>query len=437
MADHPQLKERFQREAEALATLNHPNIVTVYSVELDGEVPFLTMELVEGKGLNELIPAGGMDLERFLELALPLTEALSTAHEMGITHRDLKPANILVDEEGRLKILDFGLAKFTVETEATDQTVDMSNPLTEAGSIVGTAPYMSPEQLESKAVDARSDIFSLGVIMYEMLTGGRPFQGDSSMAVMSAVLKDTPPRVTELKADLPPHLDLIVSGCLEKKVDDRPQSAKGVRNNLRSLQRDLTSESFLDSGSRLTPPPSRSPAWMVPVLVAAAVLVAGMGSWLLVGDKGGTETMAESAAVVVADQPDERKMIAVLPFENLGESQDEYFADGLTEEITSRLAGIKGLGVISRTSAMQYKGKSVSLQEIGSQLGVDYVLEGTVRWQKSEGVSQPDPRDAPADPGIRRYPPLVLTVRSPVRRNLQRAIGHCRASRRPAEHHLA
>ena len=177
VAGNPGLKERFQREAESLATLNHPNIVTVYSVELNGEVPFLTMELVEGRPLNELIPAKGMDLDSFLNLALPLAEALSTAHEMKIVHRDLKPANILVDQQGRPKILDFGLAKLTEETDTTLQTVAMSNPLTEEGSIVGTAPYMSPEQLESKPVDARSDIFSLGIIMYEMLTGRTPLPG--------------------------------------------------------------------------------------------------------------------------------------------------------------------------------------------------------------------------------------------------------------------
>jgi non-specific serine/threonine protein kinase len=381
VAGNPNLKERFQREAESLATLNHPNIVTVFSVELDGEVPFLTMELVEGRPLNALIPAQGMDLDSFLNLALPLAEALSTAHEMKIIHRDLKPANILVDQQGRPKILDFGLAKFTEEADTTDQTVAMSNPLTEAGSIVGTAPYMSPEQLESKPVDARSDIFSLGIIMYEMLTGERPFQGDSSMAVMSAVLKDTPRRVTELKSELPPHLDLIVSGCLEKKVDDRPQSAKGVRNNLRSLQRDLSSESVLESAFRAKPPARGKPAWIMPVLVAAAIGIAGGGAWWLM-NRGETAAPAQEQAQVAAPQ-DQRKMIAVLPFENLGDSQDEYFADGLTEEITSRLAGINGLGVISRTSAMQYKGKAVSLQEVGHELGVEYVLEGTVRWQKN------------------------------------------------------
>ena len=381
---HPHLLARFQREAEALATLNHPNIVTIHSVETAGDVPFMTMELVEGKPLNEVTPADGMDLDAFFTLALPLAEALSTAHEMGITHRDLKPANILIDNEGRPKVLDFGLAKLTVETDPEDRTLAMSHPLTEAGSIVGTAPYMSPEQLENKTVDARSDIFSLGIVMYEMLTGTRPFTGDSSVAVMSSVLKDTPRRMTDLKVDLPRHLDRIVSGCLEKNPEDRPQTAKGVRNSLRSLHKDLDTDALLESGSRPAPPLRHAPAWRTPVLVAAAVLVVGFGSWLLFGRDRAPET--STAAAEVAVRQDERKMIAVLPFDNLGDSQDEYFADGLTEEITSRLASIKGLGVISRTSAMQYKGRNISLQDIGRELGVDYVLEGTVRWQRSEGA---------------------------------------------------
>ena len=264
-------------------------------------------------------------------------------------------------------------------TSAPNSAMAMVNPLTQEGGIVGTAPYMSPEQLESKPVDARSDIFSLGIIMYEMLTGERPFTGDTSMAVMSSVLKDTPPRVTDVKLDLPPHLDLIISGCLEKKVDDRPQTAKGVRNNLRMLQKDLTSDSLLQSGPRLAAPNRGKPAWMIPVLVAAAVILAGGGTWFLKGGQQGSPNLKETVALTVAPAKDERKMIAVLPFENLGNSQDEYFADGLTEEIISRLAGIKGLGVISRSSVMQYKGKTTSLKDIGHEQCSSHALSGRGR----------------------------------------------------------
>jgi len=384
VARDPRLLERFQREAEALATLNHPNIVTVYSVETAAGIPFLTMELVEGKRLDEVIPKNGMALDAFFDLALPLSEAVSAAHEMGITHRDLKPANIIVGAGGHLKVLDFGLAKLEQDIPATEQTMDLERPLTEEGSIVGTAPYMSPEQLEGGVVDARSDIFSLGILMYEMLTGERPFQGKSSMAVMSSVLKDQPRQMTELKADLPRHLERIVSGCLEKNPEHRHQTAKDVRNNLRQLQRELETEA--SSHSVVRPPVAAAkPVWKNPlvlVLAAVAVVVAG---WLVF--RPGKVVVDRQPVAVVEQAPvaDKRMKIVVLPFENLGASDDEYFADGLTEEITSRLAAIKSLGVVSRTSAMQFKDKRLPLKEIGQQLDVDYVLEGTVRWERVEG----------------------------------------------------
>ncbi len=384
VARDSRLLERFQREAEALATLNHPNIVTVYSVETADGIPFLTMELVAGRRLDELIPRNGMDVGAFFDLALPLTEALCAAHETGITHRDLKPANIVVAHDGRLKVLDFGLAKLEQELPGGEQTMDLERPLTEAGSIVGTAPYMSPEQLEGKAVDARSDIFSLGILMYEMLTGERPFKGDSSMAVMSSVLKDQPRQMTELKANLPRHLERIVAGCLEKNPDDRHPNSVAVRNNLRQLQRELATESQVQSAVQpALRPASGSRKRLLPIgLVIVAVAVVGYFA-TRPATGGSRRSTPLNADVAVTAAGDERKMIVVLPFENLGTSDDEYFADGLTEEITSRLAAIKSLGVISRTSAMQYKGKRPSLQEIGEQLGVAYVLEGTVRWQRT------------------------------------------------------
>jgi serine/threonine protein kinase/Tfp pilus assembly protein PilF len=385
VARDPRLLERFQREAEALATLNHPNIVTVHSVETADGMPFFTMELVEGKRLDEVIPTGGMALDGFFDLALPLTEALSTAHEMGVTHRDLKPANIIVGSDGRPKILDFGLAKLEQDLPPDEMTMDLEKPLTEVGSIVGTAPYMSPEQLEGGTVDARSDIFSLGILMYEMLTGERPFQGQSSMAVMSSVLKDQPRQMSELKADLPRHLDRIVSGCLEKKPDHRHQTAKDVRNNLRQLHRELETESTIQSSAR--PKVSSFPPPWSRVATAGLVIAIAVVGYLLL--KPGEKPAAHQPVAMVAKEtppPGKRRMkIVVLPFENLGASDDEYFADGLTEEITSRLSAIKSLGVISRTSAMQYKEKRLPLKEIGQQLMVDYVLEGTVRWQRTEG----------------------------------------------------
>jgi non-specific serine/threonine protein kinase len=263
--------------------------------------------------------------------------------------------------------------------------MDLEKPLTEEGNIVGTAPYMSPEQLEGGQVDARSDIFSLGILMYEMLTGERPFKGKTSVAIMSSVLKDTPRQMSELKADLPRHLERIVSGCLEKDPDHRHQTAKDVRNNLWQLRRELETESSVQSAMRQSQPASR-PLWRNPAVIGVFVVALAAIGYFIFKPTG--EPTPQNPTAAVTDEPapaaEERMRIVVLPFENLGSSDDEYFADGLTEEITSRLAAIRNLAVVSRTTAMQYKDKRIPLQEIGAQLDVDYVLEGTVRWQGVE-----------------------------------------------------
>ena len=193
--------ERFRREAEALAALKHPNIVTVYSIEESDLGPFLTMELVEGRSLKEVIPKGGFDLDSFFEIATPLADALSSAHDRGVVHRDLKPSNIMISDEGVVKILDFGLAKLrhdeVVETEPDATELDTAT-LTREGQVVGTLPYMSPEQVEGHAVDERTDIFSLGVVFYQMATGHKPFRGDSAAGLLSSILRDTPASVTEV-----------------------------------------------------------------------------------------------------------------------------------------------------------------------------------------------------------------------------------------------
>ena len=246
LAANQELLERFQREAEILAALDHPNIVHVYSVEQDEGTHFLTMELVEGKPLSNLIPKGGMTLERIFDLATPLADALATAHEKGIIHRDLKPANIMVTDEGRVKVLDFGLAKLWQEVEAPLSTEQPTEPLTAEGRIIGTMPYMSPEQLEGKEIDARSDIFSLGVLLYEMGTGRRPFKGDSPASLISSILKDTPRDVDEIRESLPHHLGRIIQHCLRKEPQLRFQTARDVRNQLTELREELDFASKLD-----------------------------------------------------------------------------------------------------------------------------------------------------------------------------------------------
>ena len=212
MASDPQRLERFQREARAVAALNHSNIVTIYSVEEADGVHFLTMELVQGRSLDGLIPENGFTPERLLELAGPIAEALSQAHQRGITHRDLKPANVMVSEEGLVKVLDFGLAKLNESGSESNLTQLATEALlTQDGMVLGTLPYMSPEQVEGKPVDHRSDIFSLGILFYEMATGVRPFGGDSRAALMSAILKDTPSTLVESRRDLPRQLSTMSS----------------------------------------------------------------------------------------------------------------------------------------------------------------------------------------------------------------------------------
>ncbi len=216
LSSDPEALARFQREAESVAALNHPNIVTLFSVEEDSGTHFLTMELVEGKGLDQLIPPGGMALDRVFEFAIPLAAALSAAHEKGIVHRDLKPANLMVTDEGQVKVLDFGLAKLLDDAhEPEGASDDRTEALTEVGKVMGTVPYMSPEQVQGRELDRRSDIFSMGVILHEMITGSRPFGGESSADLISSILRDVPESVTDLKVELPHHLGRIVRHCLE------------------------------------------------------------------------------------------------------------------------------------------------------------------------------------------------------------------------------
>ena len=235
LATDPERLKRFEREAKAIAALNHPNIVTIHSVEKADGVNLLTMELVEGKSLDHILPSGGFDVETLLGLGSQIADALAAAHDKDVVHRDLKPANVMVNAEGRVKVLDFGLAKLA-ESDADDAETQL---LTQAGMVLGTVPYMSPEQVQGQPVDPRSDIFSLGVLLYEMATGQRPFRGDSPASVISAVLSHQPPPVTELKVDLPNHLGRIVRRCLEKKPERRYQSAREVQLELEELQKEL------------------------------------------------------------------------------------------------------------------------------------------------------------------------------------------------------
>jgi non-specific serine/threonine protein kinase len=320
MAKDPERLERFEREAQAVAALNHPNIVTIHSVEEADGYRFLIMELVEGKTLAEELLKGPLPLDEFLDLVVHLSDALAAAHNEGITHRDLKPANVMIGKDSRVKVLDFGLAKLRGLSPAEGDLDAPTAALTQDGLILGTVPYMSPEQLQGKPVDHRSDIFSLGIMLYEMITGRRPFRGETSVDLISSILRDTPQPVTKIKVGLPDDLGRILRRCLEKDPGRRYQSAQEMRIEFEDLKR--------GSSEASKGPPS----------------------------------------------------IAVLPFVNMSSDKDqEFFCDGIAEELINSLIRAGGLRVASRTSAFGFKGKQLNIRQIGDELKVETVLEGSVR----------------------------------------------------------
>jgi TolB-like protein len=321
---------RFEREARTVAVLNHPNIVVLYSVEDEDGVRFLTMELVEGDSLDLHVVPGGLPVGRVLELGIALADALGAAHARGVVHRDLKPANVVLTREGRVKVLDFGLAKLGAEEAGQASGGATVSPLSHVGQVMGTVPYMAPEQVRGEAVDARTDLFALGILLYEMATGQRPFTGATPADVSSAILRDAPEPLTRVRSELPGDLERVVSRCLEKSPDARVQTALDVGNELRRVKHALE-----------------------------------------IG--GGPTAAAKPPLQTVAS-------IAVLPFVNRSrDEEDEYFSDGLADELLGMLAKIRGMRVAARTSSFQFKGTTDALAVIGQKLGVATLLEGSVR----------------------------------------------------------
>jgi serine/threonine protein kinase len=284
MAGDPERRNRFEREARAVAALNHPNIVTIYSVEQHDGIHFITMELLEGRQLSEVIPQNGLSLGRLLDMALPLTEAVSAAHIQGITHRDLKPDNIMICDDDRVKVLDFGLAK--VRQEEDEDTSASSAPTrmkTGAGRVLGTASYMSPEQAEGRDVDQRSDVFSMGIVLYEMATGRHPFESETRASTVASILRDTPQPVVEINRALPRHLGRIIRLCLAKEPLRRYQSAIDLRNQLGELKRELDSGELYRDAADSVPRPGRRPrlSGMGAAVLAGSLMVsASVIAWL-------------------------------------------------------------------------------------------------------------------------------------------------------------
>ncbi len=326
--------ERFQREAETLAALNHPNIVVIHSVEEAEGVHFLTMELVEGRPLSDLIPAAGLPLAKLFAVAVPLAEALAAAHSRGVTHRDLKPDNVMItNEDHRVKLLDLGLAKLQ-ESDEIDQ--DLSSlptaVMTTEGSVLGTLPYMSPEQAEGKPLDHRTDIFSLGVLLYELATGRRPFRGETTARLTSAILTETAPPVTEVREDLPRQLARIIDHCLEKEPHERFQSALDVGNELKRLDRELQSTpSAPPHGAARQPPmPGRRRAWGLTVALVALAVALGGYFW------GVRAPSSSPPPALIAS-------IVALPSDVFAPESEAYLTDAIPSTLSTHLAGLEGV----------------------------------------------------------------------------------------------
>jgi non-specific serine/threonine protein kinase len=377
MAADPQRLERYEREARAVAALNHPNIVTLHSIEEADGTRFLTMELVDGQNLAKHIPAQGVKVEELFELAIPMADALSAAHEAGITHRDLKPENIMVTEGGQVKILDFGLAKLRQKGPlgGEGEVEHLTQTLTQEGMVMGTVPYMSPEQVQGKPIDHRSDIFSLGVILYEMSTGARPFAGETSAHVISSILRDAPDPANVVNEGLPHHLGRVINRCLEKDASERYQTARDVCNELKGLKKEWSSGEIRASGAVETQAPGKSNGARYGGVAVLVALLVAVGIWL---GRGSREASPPAAGQAVVESSQES--VAVLPFANMsGDPENEYFSDGLTEELIHLLTKVEGLQVPARTTVFALKGKEMDIREVGQQLGVRNVLDGSVR----------------------------------------------------------
>ncbi len=348
LAADPERRERFEREARTIAALNHPNIVTIYSVEEADGLHFITMELVDGKPLGERIPDTGLTLDEFFKLSVPMVEALDAAHKKNITHRDIKPSNVMVTEEGRVKVLDFGLAKLTAKESPLDPaeaaTMIAPSDLTEQGQILGTINYMSPEQAEGKVIDHRSDIFSLGVVLYEMATGEAPFKGDTKISVITSIMRDTPPSVSDVNQELPQHLGRVVNRSLAKEPDRRYQSTTDLRNELEDLKEEIATSELRQSAMDLKPAPKSSGSGLKYAAIAAGAVVIVAAGFALIPRGSAPPEAPTVTAITVADV---KPSLAVLYFENLsGDENLDWLRTGLTDMLVTDLAQSPAIRVL-------------------------------------------------------------------------------------------
>jgi TolB-like protein/predicted Zn-dependent protease/predicted Ser/Thr protein kinase len=351
-------RERFKIEAKAAAAINHPNIAHIYAIE-EAQTPeggmetFIVMEYIDGKELKEIVHQGALSNKEALDISRRIAGGLKAAHDKDIVHRDIKCANVMLTTDRQVKIMDFGLAK----VRGTAQ-------VTKVGTTLGTAAYMSPEQARGEDVDHRSDIWSLGVVLFEMLCGELPFKGKYEQATTYSILHDDPDF-----SKIPVEIQQVMYKTLQKKPELRYQNIEELMTDLNSIDENRPDETSSVT-SAIENKPMHVKKHNLFVLLSLSVIILLVAGYFFVFKN-----------TPVGSQGASQKMIVVLPFDNLGPAEQEYFADGITGEITSRLSGLSGLGVIARKSAMQYKNTTKSLDEIGEELGIEYVLEGTIQWE--------------------------------------------------------
>jgi serine/threonine protein kinase/tetratricopeptide (TPR) repeat protein len=356
---------RFINEAKAVSSLSHPQIATIHYLEEAGDQKFLVLEYIEGGTLRQEMRRHQLSVSQVLEYAIQIAEGLAHAHKKGIVHRDIKTDNVMISGEGKLKITDFGLAKFRGISRVT-----------KIGSTVGTAAYMSPEQARGEDVDQRTDIWSFGVLLYEMLANQLPFSGAYEQALIYLILHEDPKPIKDKRNDLPGSLEHVVMKALSKNLEERYQTIDEMLVDLTQVREEIQNVSAGKRASRRIASPSgniqRLFSPKASVFVGAAIVIAVLA--LMVVRLGSNKQAIMTGSQVVK--------IAVIPFENLGPADHEYFADGLTDEVSTRIGGLSGLSVIAYSSAKQYKKTTKSVQEIGAELGVGYLLEGTIHWEE-------------------------------------------------------